>query len=131
MQNGKPRKSCLLSSYSQLDKDVSRLAASVINDDRRCRSGGYRVAHLQSIQQVSPALPASPASPVFSITAAGISGDTKIIVSWYQYQQYWQVSADSRYQYSANPNCHIVNNTCEAEAPQNCSQSDCSRMQNS
>jgi len=42
MQNGKPQKSCLLSSYSQLDKDVSRLAALVINDDRRCRSGRYR-----------------------------------------------------------------------------------------
>jgi len=66
MQNGKPRKSCLLSSYSQLDKDVSRLAASVINDDRRCRSGGYRVAHLHSIEQVSLASPASP--DVFSIT---------------------------------------------------------------
>jgi len=25
--------------YSQLDKHVSRLAASAINDDRRCRSG--------------------------------------------------------------------------------------------
>jgi len=42
MQNGKPRKSCLLSSYSQLDKDVSWLAASVIDDDGRCRSGRYR-----------------------------------------------------------------------------------------
>ena len=42
MQNGKPWKSCLLSSYSQLDKDVSWLAASLINDDRRCRSRRYR-----------------------------------------------------------------------------------------
>jgi len=29
----------LLCSYSQLDKHVSRLAVSAINDDRRCRSG--------------------------------------------------------------------------------------------
>jgi len=74
MQTGKPRKSCLLSSYSQLDKDVSRLAASVIKYDQRCRSERYRrwfgrtmsLACLQSIQQVSPASPASP--DVFSIT---------------------------------------------------------------
>jgi len=40
----KPQKLCLLCSYSQsnLDIHVSRLAASLINDDRRCRSGRDR-----------------------------------------------------------------------------------------
>jgi len=57
-------KICLLWSYSQLDKHVSRLATSAINDDRRCRSGRDRrscllhgVARLQSMQRVSPASP--------------------------------------------------------------------------
>ena len=34
----KPRKSCLLCSYIHLDKHVSRLAASAINDDRHCQN---------------------------------------------------------------------------------------------
>ena len=57
--------------YSQLDKHVSRLAASAINDDQHCRSGRdrRRFGRLQRIKRVSPVLPASPASPVFSITA--------------------------------------------------------------
>ena len=38
----KTRKLCLLCSYSQLDKHVSRLAVSAINDDRRCWSGRDR-----------------------------------------------------------------------------------------
>ena len=38
----KPRKLCLLCSYSQSDKHVSRRAASAINNDRRCWSRKYR-----------------------------------------------------------------------------------------
>jgi len=38
----KPQKLCLLCSYSQLDKHVSQLATSAINDDRHCWSGRDR-----------------------------------------------------------------------------------------
>ena len=61
---------------SQLDKHVSRLAASAINDDRHCRSGRDRRWFGRTASPATKALnesPASPASPdVFSITGFSI-----------------------------------------------------------
>jgi len=50
-------------SYSQLDKHVSRLAASAINDDRRCRSGRDQIFDCM----------ASPASKAFPESRARVA----------------------------------------------------------
>jgi len=78
-----PRRSCLLCSYSQLDKHISRLAASAITDDRRCRSGrdrrwfgrtaspaskAFNESHMHCLH--CPTLPTSP--DVSSITVLNI-----------------------------------------------------------
>jgi len=66
--------------YSQLDKHVSGLAASAINDDRRCRSRRYRRWFGRTSSPASKAFQrVSPASPdVFSINGLDVEKRPKM-----------------------------------------------------